>query len=108
MNMSQNLLQTLANVFEDEIYHRGDGWMIDEPVITAETLDDFISQSQNWNERSPLIRGKVGDFTTICWQHAQPRKGMQRGGMTVIDDGDCRVVLVGTSLEDYNGFQVAA
>ncbi len=84
--------QATDNEFCDPDYENGK-WLVDA-VETRESLEDFISASANWAERSSkMSRGEIAGLHFISWEMVQARKGDQRRSLSVVDFGDVRVAL---------------
>ncbi len=90
--INQTILKQLHDLSDGEIYDIDYGdWMVEQPVETRETLDDFMESSKKWNETGVLFAGKYGDFDFIGWDSIQAFKGQTRNPLTVMDLGDCRI-----------------
>lgn len=83
-----------------DVDYNGGEWMI-EAVQTAETLENWEAASLTWNERSVMQAGMIAGFPFRAWHRAQPRNGMPRGALSVVDFGDCRFVLHGSDLTNF-------
>lgn len=104
--MTETLADKLAefgtathNELFDTEYNGGE-WMVSH-VETHETLADWEASSIGWQERSPMVRGKIAGFPFLAWNRMQALKGMPRDHVSVIDFGDIRIALPGTFLADY-------
>lgn len=99
----QEALKQFAAATNNELFdpeYKGGEWMV-AAVETHETLADWAQSSQGWLSASTMRTGEIAGFAFRSWTTAQPRKGMPRGSISVIDFGDRRVVLVGTDLNCF-------
>jgi hypothetical protein len=94
MNMTQKLA-TFAAAVKNELFDpefNGGEWMIGA-VETAETIDNFIEASKNYNECTREQFGEIAGFKFVSFAKTQVRKGDQRRALSVIDFGDTRFAL---------------
>jgi hypothetical protein len=101
--MNTNDLIKFAAATNNELFdpdYKSGEWMC-EAVETHETLSDWEESSQGWNERSAMKTGEIAGFPFRAWKTAQPKKGMARQSMSVVDFGDTRIALPGTDLSVF-------
>jgi hypothetical protein len=67
-------------------------WLV-EAVLTADTLETFVTASRSYRERRVPVRGTLAGLPAIAWAQVQRHKGAQRRALSVIDLGDVRVAL---------------
>ena len=69
-----------------------DGEFSISEVRTRDTLEDFRSASKFWAEASTPLDFKFGKFDCLFFKLCQPKKGMQRTELCIVDFGDFRSV----------------
>lgn len=94
----QDLKQALlafAAATNNELYDpewKGGEWMI-EAVETAETIENFVEASKNYDSCTKDKFGEIAGFKFVAYSEVQLRKGMPRRQLSVIDFGDKRFAL---------------
>lgn len=88
-------LQALHDATGGDLYdadYEGGTWMV-TATETADTLDQFVAASENWNELGCVREYRVAGLRAVYFGEAQARKGDTRRELTVIDLGDLRVAV---------------
>lgn len=89
---AQETLAFLAVATKNELYDPEYEWMVDA-VQTQETIEDFVSASNNYAECTKENFGELAGFKFVAFKQVQVRKGHQRRALSVIDLGFARFAL---------------
>ena len=95
MNTIEQALNTFAAATNNELFDpewEGGSWMI-EAVETAETIENFVDATRNYNSCTKDKFGEIAGFKFVAYSEVQVRKGMPRRQLSVIDFGDKRFAL---------------
>lgn len=88
-------LQALHDATGGDLYNavwEGGTWMV-TATETADTLDQFVADSEGWNELGRVRECRVAGLRCVYFGEVQARKGDTRRELTVIDLGDVRVAV---------------
>ena len=88
-------LQALHDATGGDLYDtnwQGGSWM-HTATETADTLDQFVAASEQWNEVGCVRECRVAGLRAVYFGEVQARKGDTRRELTVIDLGDVRVAV---------------
>lgn len=99
MGIAQAQLAAFAAATNNEIYDPapdpdGDpwGWMI-RAVETQETIEHFLEAAKGYAECTAPKFGEIAGFPFVAFRKIQPRRGMPRQELTVVDFGGARVAM---------------
>lgn len=82
------------------LYDADCGWFAGEPVHTAETLAEFETAVDGYQECTVPTRGTIAGFPYVAYRTVQPRRHDTRHSLSVIDLGDVRIA-IRENLADY-------
>lgn len=88
-------LQALHEATGGDLYDAvwGGGQWMHSATETADTLDQFVAASEQWNEVGCVRECRVAGLRAVYFGEVQVRKGNTRRELTVIDLGDVRVAV---------------
>lgn len=85
---------TRGELYKTKLDQNGEpwGWMV-KAVETSETIEDFLEAAKNYRECSAPKRGEIAGFPFVAFSSVQPRRGMPRRALSVVDFGERRMAL---------------